>query len=400
MKIAVIGVGAIGSQVLWQLSQRPGVEAHGFESGYIGHPFAGAGGEGRLYRNFELTTEAYMPIVRAASGAWAELEQASGTELIQRQGVLLIGDEGDAQLQHAARMATEWELPYEQLEGDALRTRFPQFAFRRGQIGLVDTTAGVISPEKSIMTAVAQAVQRGATVHEFAPVASIREANEGVEVTRASGEVEAFDRVVVACGGWTTKLVPELRDWIVTRRLTSAWFIGRDDGYLDGLPPFMQVAPGYCYGIPTEGGRSVKLGLGFNDHLPTGDPDTLPRHLEHDAAHEQRDKFAWVMRELLPGLAPNPVRMQTYVESYTRSMHEYLDLAPGHSNTVVLGGFSGHGFKIAPAIGQIGADLAVSGESALDLEFLKSAQPVFEITDAATGATTRNSVVESAGRGN
>jgi sarcosine oxidase len=63
----------------------------------------------------------------------------------------------------------------------------------------------------------------------------------------------------------------------------------------------------------------------------------------------------------------------------------------------VLGGFSGHGFKIAPALGQIGADLATSGETPFDLDFLVSAPPVFNITDVATGTTTHNSVVESAG---
>jgi sarcosine oxidase len=397
MKIAVIGLGAVGSQTLWQLSQRPGIEAHGFESGYIGHPFAGAGGEGRLYRNLELTTESYMPFVRESARGWRQLEAASDTTLIARQGVLLIGDRDDAQIQHATRMAADWRIPIAQYEGAELRACFPQFTFRDGQVGVVDTGAGVISPEKAVMTAVSQAAAHGATVHEFAPVASLRETGESVELTLASGETATFDRVVVACGGWTTKLVPELRDWIVTRRLTSAWFIGRDDGYLDGLPPFMQVAPGYCYGIPSEGGKSVKLGLGFNDHLPTGDPDTLPRHLEYDDAHDQRNRFAWILRDLLPGLRENPVRMATYVESYTRSMHEYLALAPDHTNTIVLGGFSGHGFKIAPALGQIGADLATSGETPFDLDFLVSAPPVFNITDVATGTTTHNSVVESAG---
>ncbi|MGO1543583.1 MAG: FAD-dependent oxidoreductase [Gulosibacter sp.] len=397
MKVAVIGLGAIGAQVLWALSKRAGIEVHGFESGYIGHPFAGAGGESRLFRNLELTTEGYMPLVLRAGQLWDELETISGRKMRDKSGALLIGRQGDSQLGHAAQMASKWDLDHQSFEATELRERFPQFNIRNDQMGIWDSTAGVIYPERSIVAAVQEAVRSGATVNEFSAISSIEEDSSGARIISQSGARQTFDRVVVACGGWTTKVIPGLSDWIVTRRLTSAWFVGKADGYLTRLPPFMQVAPSYCYGIPTRGGELVKLGLGFNDHLPTGDPDEVPRHLDHREAGEQRKKFSWIVRDFLPGIDPNPVRMNTYVESYTRSMHEYLALAPEHKNTIVLGGFSGHGFKIAPAVGQIGADLVVDGTTDFDLSFLRNVEPVFDITNANTGETTFNAIVASSG---
>lgn len=397
VKIAVVGLGAIGAQTLWSLSRRSDVEVHGYESGYLGHPFAGAGGEGRLYRKLELTTAGYMPIIQRADELWDELEVASGRRMRRRGGALLLGGAQDAQLVHALDVAARWGVPHEVLDATEVRGRFPQFSIGDDDLGVWDVDAGVIAPERSIVAALELAAAAGARIRENAPVAAVTEDETGVTVHLANGDRAVYDRVVVACGGWTTKLVPGLRDWIVTRRLTSAWFAGRRDGDLAGVPPFMHVAPSYCYGIPNEDGHLLKLGLGFNDHLATGDPDTVPRQLNQADAQAEIDRFAWILRDLLPRLDPHPVRFGTYIESYARSMHEYLGVAPGATDIVALGGFSGHGFKMAPAIGEIGAQLAVGAEPNIDISFLREAPPAFEITDPGTGATTFNAVVASRG---
>ena len=38
-----------------------------------------------------------------------------------------------------------------------------------------------------------------------------------------------------------------------------------------------------------------------------------------------------------------------------------LDVHPDHDNVVVVAGFSGHGFKFAPVVGEILTDLAARG---------------------------------------
>ena len=69
MRVAVIGLGAIGAQVLWQLSRVDGVEVHGFDKEYPGHPSAGVGGESRLFWNLEMTEPAYVPLIERAAVA-------------------------------------------------------------------------------------------------------------------------------------------------------------------------------------------------------------------------------------------------------------------------------------------------------------------------------------------
>lgn len=394
MKIAVIGLGAIGAQIFWNLARTPGIDVVGFESAYVGHPFAGAGGESRLYRNLEVGDLDYVPVIRRAQQLWNELAAEADRSVRRLTGVLFIGDPGNPQVANALESAAMLDAPHETLTARDIVERFPQLSPRSDEIGIWDTDAGVIDPAATVTTAVARGVAHGGDVREYTRIDHLESRESGVRLHTARGFLD-FDRAVVACGGWTTKLVPELRDFVVSKRLTSAWFAGTADTTLCGLPPFMRAAPHYCYGIPTTDGLTVKLGLGFNDHFSTADPDTVERDLRGDAARTEIDRFNRKFADLLPTLQPNPVRLDTYIESYTRTMHEHVRLHPDDSNIAVLTGFSGHGFKISPAIGEAGAQLISSGCTDLDLEFLTRATPLFDIEDVSTGTTSHNPLTSS-----
>jgi sarcosine oxidase len=49
--------------------------------------------------------------------------------------------------------------------------------------------------------------------------------------------------------------------------------------------------------------------------------------------------------------------------SNTPDFHFLVGPVPGLDNVTVLGGFSGHGFKFAPVLGDIAADLATGGQT-------------------------------------
>lgn len=384
MRVAVVGAGTVGIQAAWQLSLMPGVEVHAYEASYIGHPEAGAGGESRLFRTLEMDDTGYQPITDRAAQLWRELEAASGRELRHPTGVLVFGDESSAPLRRVAAAAASSSRA-EQLDHRQLETRFPQFGFSPAHRGVWDAEGAIIRPELTIRVAAQLAEENGASLHERTPVTGAALTSEGVTFT-AGGREEIFDRAVIAVGGWTAQLLPELSTEIVARRLTSAWFGGLTDDYLRGIPPFLSTAPDYCYGIPAEGGGLLKLGLGFNDHLPAPDPDEV----ERGAGLEEAEKFAWIIRDFLPGLDPRPVRMNTYVESYTPSMHEYVRFHQDDQRLLVMAGFSGHGFKAAPALGEIGAQLITEGVSEISTEFLAEAVPLFTIEDPETGVVSHN----------
>ncbi|WP_342665554.1 FAD-dependent oxidoreductase [Halomonas halodenitrificans] len=234
--------------------------------------------------------------------------------------------------------------------------------------------------------------RHGADIHEFSPISKIDVVSDPVRIMTPTGW-EMFDRVVLACGGWSTKLIPHLRKEVVTRRLTSMWFNEFHDGGLAGLPPFLRSAPHYCYGIPSRDCRSIKLGLGFNNHYISGDADRFPRQLEGGELLNELKKFEWIQQEMLPVLSRRPYRTETFVENYTRSMLEYIRTHPQNSNVLIMTGFSGHGFRVSPVMGEIGCQLVVNGKSDMDVSFLEKASPFFSILDPEKGITTDNPVM-------
>jgi sarcosine oxidase len=178
---------------------------------------------------------------------------------------------------------------------------------------------------------------------------------------------------VFCAGAWTDPLVGALGVALKVTRQPLLWVWPRQpDRFRLGAFPCWSIeddAPGFAgmyYGFPLMSGQ---LGLKLALHAPgaSAHPDTIDR--EPCAADVA--SVAPVLEKYLPA-ARGPV-MRARICMYTNSPdgHFILDRLPGHSNVMVAAGFSGHGFKFAPVIGEALADLARNGRSALPIEFLR-----------------------------
>jgi sarcosine oxidase len=83
------------------------------------------------------------------------------------------------------------------------------------------------------------------------------------------------------------------------------------------------------------------------------DPDAIDRTV---TAADVAD-FEPAIRSLLPG-SGEVARSAVAFYANSEDSHFIIDRLPGHPNIVVAAGFSGHGFKFAPVVGEILADLA------------------------------------------
>ena len=96
---------------------------------------------------------------------------------------------------------------------------------------------------------------------------------------------------------------------------------------------------------------------------------------------------AWV-REFIPGLIPAPVRVATCADGHLPDATGLFGTVPGMEGVVVAAGFSGHGFKMASALGAIAADLVLDGTTATDVSFMNPARflrPDARLTSLALG---------------
>jgi sarcosine oxidase len=354
---------------MWQLSKR-GVDVTGFEAYAPGHSRGAAGGENRLFRNIELEEPGYSPVVARADLLWGELQEESGRELRTLTGTFVMGSPDHEQMQTALRNVAETGIDHEILDADELARRFPQYRIDDGDIAILDFRGGFIRPELTVATTARLAQQRGAKIVTDTTVLGVRGTPTGAVVATSRGE-RTFDRVVVCAGGWTGKLLPEFRNIVETRRLISSWHFAADPNYIKGILPFIRTEPTYCYGIPTADYTAMKIGLGYSSHLPVDDPDEVERVVRPDELAPFEEKIS----RYLPGLDLHPMRTETYLETYTPSRHEYIGPHPGMDNVMVLSGFSGHGFKMCPAIGEIGANLLLGEPSSVDIGFLGNVNP-------------------------
>jgi glycine/D-amino acid oxidase-like deaminating enzyme len=125
------------------------------------------------------------------------------------------------------------------------------------------------------------------------------------------------------------------------------------------LPLWIWMDDPSYYGFPCYGEPTIKAARDCSGIEVTGNE----RPFEPDAA--QLSQLSDFMARILPASGP-PVRSKTCLYTLTPDRDFVISTVPGHPEvTVGLG--AGHGFKFAPTIGRLLADLAVTGATPLDL---------------------------------
>jgi sarcosine oxidase len=368
-RVAVIGVGSMGSQAMWRLAAR-GAEVIGYDRYAPGHDRGAAGGESRIFRAAHLGEPGYVPLLRLADRMWEQLQAETGRSLRRRSGCLVMGEATSPSMRLLLSTSATHGLDHEVLDREELARRYPQHRLPDGHTAVLDRMGSIIRPEASIQAAAGRAEQLGARLHRYTTVHSVAPAaGGGVDIVTDHG-TDHVDAAVVTVGPWINTLFSDLPRTVDVRRLISSWHLPtRHDWFAGGAPAFVRSTPHDCYGLPSPDGISVKLGLSFSRYLPVPEPERLDRTVRP----EELDTFRELIGELMPDLNPDPIRLSVYMEGYTETGNPLVGHLPGEDDIVVMAGFSGSGFKLSPAMGEIAADLALDGTTDHPVGFLAPA---------------------------
>jgi sarcosine oxidase len=85
--------------------------------------------------------------------------------------------------------------------------------------------------------------------------------------------------------------------------------------------------------------------------------------------------MATFVRRWLPTLPGRLVRAATCLYTSTPDGHFVLGTHPEHPQVSIACGFSGHGFKFVPVVGEILADLATDGSTGHDIGLFDPLRP-------------------------
>lgn len=357
-RVAVIGLGTAGSMSAWRLASQ-GVDVVGYEQFGIAHDRSAHAGESRIFRTAYFEDPEYVPLLRTAKALWQQLEGETGTNLLTLAGNLMLG-ESSSQMANVSNSIDKFGVDASIIPLDEARTRWPHHPFHEGDAVVLDREAGYLRPELAVLKAAYRAKSLGAQLRTYTPVEGVEVKNGGVWVS-AHGRNERYDHVVVTTGPWAAKLLPELAPLLQVRKAVSAWFVTKERGAFDpaNFPCFIRTTPEEFYGLPAMDGNGLKLGLSGTVNRLVADPDALDRTVPVD----EMTAFRQLVADSFPALYPDPVRVAAYMEGYTQDGHGIVGRLGSEDRITVLTGLSGHGFKLAPALGEIAADYALQGAS-------------------------------------
>ncbi|MTD16274.1 N-methyl-L-tryptophan oxidase [Nakamurella sp. YIM 132087] len=354
--LAVIGLGTFGSMAAWRATRRSGVRVVGLDT-YVGaHSHGSYAGESRLYRSLYHEGSRYVPLLQESDRLWGELEALTGAGLLLRTGVLTVSPPDRPELAGVFASAAGFGLPHEVLDTAELARRFPQHRLSGGEIGVLDPRGGVLRSEAAVHAAQTAARAAGARLHGGNGVTAVDLTTDPVTVHTRSGTVRA-GKVVVATGSTRQPLVPVPGlPPLVRRRLLLTWFLAdRPADFAPSVfPAFLRDhGPVHLFGAPTLDGATVKVAT-----TDVWGDVPVDQDLPGAPSRRQLSAFGATVAGLLPGLGPEPVRVSVHQDVYTPDRTPLVVSGPD-PRAVVVTGFSGHGFKMAPAVGELAVALAL-----------------------------------------
>jgi sarcosine oxidase len=344
--VVVVGGGIMGSVAAWQLASR-GADTVLLERFEPGHVRGASHGASRIFR-FAYPDPLYAQLAVQALPGWRDIEAAAGVGLLAVTGGV---DHGvDAATCAVAGALEVAGVPGRWLDPAEAARRWPGLRFD-GPV-LFHPASGRLDADAAVAALHKLAVAAGAGVHHHVRVTGI---GDGEVVTEA-GDTYRCRQVVVCAGAWTERLLGE-RVQLPPLQVTQEQplhFAARSDAE---WPTFIHhrgqdAAPfAFAYGVRTPG-EGIKVG--FHHAGPECDPDARDFAPETQRLNVLLD----YIRGWVPGVdaeAWTPITC-TYTSTPTE---DFVIDAVG--SLVVAAGFSGHGFKFAPVVGSMLADLALGG---------------------------------------
>jgi sarcosine oxidase len=363
--VVVVGLGAMGSAALHHVARR-GKRVLGVERYAPGHDRGSSHGATRIIRLGYFEHPSYVPLLRRAYKLWRELEESTGRALLHVTGIAEIGPPNSALIKGTLACAQVHGLRHTVLAAPELMRRFPAFKVPPDYAAVLQPDGGILEAEACIAAQLALATEGGAEIHSGESIRAVEPRADHVRVVSDRGSIDA-GVAIIAAGPWARSLLPGLAAPLRVTREVMGWFEPTDARFfsLDHMPVFIvESRHGMHYGIPPRG--SIHAGIKIAKHHHRGetvDPDGYDRTV----SAEDEALIRAALADHLPAANGRLLAAKTCLYTMTPDGHFLIDRLPGAPNIIVASPCSGHGFKFAPVIGEILADLAIRGATAHDI---------------------------------
>ena len=367
--VIVMGVGCMGSAACAHLAGR-GASVLGLDQFAIPNDQGSSGHQSRAFRLAYYEHPDYVPLLKRSRELFLDLNEESRSPIFHPSGGLYIGIEGGEFIEASQAAAETHGIEFQRLDASTTRNRFPSFRIPDDFVGLVEPGAGWIVPERAVAAHVELAVRHGADIRPNVMVESWKAHGTGIRVQTSHGPFSA-DRLIVSCGPWAASHLPDL-NLRISRQILGWVAPLQPEPLAAGSLPIWAIEledQSLLYGFPMASDGHGPAGFKMARHwaAETCDPTTLDRTPQ---SGDEAD-FLPHLRRFMPE-ACGPVQdMRICLYTNSEDGHFIVDQHPEHEQIIIATGFSGHGFKFQPVIGEILADLAMTGTTSHPIEFLR-----------------------------
>jgi glycine/D-amino acid oxidase-like deaminating enzyme len=363
--LVVVGGGVMGLFTAYHASQRLG-RVVVLERGRIGDPLTASYGRTRSFRNDYLEA-GYTRLAHEAFRLWGEFEAQTGTSVLVRCGGMNIAkraitpDLAGTYAERSHAILDALGLRTESFDRDALAARFP---YLDADIGRLDLDAGVVDLRAVTATLTRVLGERGVRIVEGAQTPAIEPDGELIRV----GEHVARSVVVTAGHGTndvlatlpgTTLQVPLSKDRPSEAKYFTPPAAERERFTSAAMPVIAYLDTGiYCHPIVEGVVDEIKIGY-YN-------PPDMPR------GTTSIDSIASFVEQCMPGLRDATSRDVEDVDQCDYDLVAdddfVLGAVPGVANAFVGVGWRGTGYKFAPWVGRVLAELALQDGTVYDID--------------------------------
>lgn len=371
--VAVVGLGALGSAAVWQAA-RKGAKVVGFEQYEFGHVKGASHDTSRIVRT-AYDAPQYVALAQSAYQDWAVLEKAVGMKLLTVTGgiVVLANDKswssGPKLTDYTASLDAN-NLSYEVLDSQQVKQRWPQISITDGMSAVYSADTGMAHAAKSVMAMQYAARAHGAVLKESTPVTAVTPVaggskDKGYLISTSQGNFRA-NKVILAADAWTNKLLAPLGAHIPLQVMQEqvTYFKPAEPAAFspDRFPVWISAIGGTTfYGFPTYGEPTIKAARDLSENHMT------PEHRTYVPSQELLDQLTTFMNGFIAKEQKLEV-LRTVTCQYAITPDRQFVLGPLDTHPDIFVALAaGHGFKFAPVIGRVLAELAIDGKTTEDI---------------------------------
>jgi glycine/D-amino acid oxidase-like deaminating enzyme len=363
--IAVIGAGAFGGWTALQLL-RQGLQVTLLDAWGAGNSRSSSGDETRVIRCMYGANEMYFDLTLRALSLWQDFEKQLNKKLLYKTGVLwFLYQSQDETIDAALPLLEKNGLSYEKMSVQEAASRYPAIHVADLNHVFLEKEAGYLKARESCQAVAEAFVKEGGIYKQLSALPGKIEGEQLREIHLSDGSTLQADAYVFACGPWLGQLFPEVTGNLLFSARQEVYYFGTpatQSSLFDNLPVWIDwdIENTVYYGIPGSTHRGFKTAYDRKGGGELFDPT----HGERIITPAELDRAKAFIAHRFPALKNAPLT-ESRVCQYPNSPdgNFLLDIHPQASNTWLLGGGSGHGFKMGPALGEMATQIILGHKS-------------------------------------